>query len=544
MRGLMMDAPLLVSGFIEHAASVHGETEIVARTLDGGLHRYTYAAAGARCRRLARALLALGIGEGDRVGSLAWNTHHHFELFYGVPGIGAVLHTINPRLHDDTLTFIVNHADDRWICVDAATLPIAERLVSRLPGVRGWIYMGEDGEPPRSMLPSLLSFEALLARQDSRFDWPRLDEWSASTICYTSGTTGEPKGVVYSHRSTVLSALFMSTADMIGGYRSGEREAVMPIAPLFHANGWQMPFTAPMNGHKLVLPGRNFEPERLHELIQSERVTIAAAVPTLWLSLVDFVTTQGLSLAPLRAALLAGTKAPRTLIEVLEQRFGVTVGQSWGMTEAPGAVKATLPPGTFDLPSDAQMSRKLRQGRIGYGTELRIVDETGTPLPHDGVAVGRLEARGPCVAAAYLQQQAPVTAGWLSTGDVARVFSDGSVEIVDRVKDVIKSGGEWISSVAIENAALGHPAVRQAAVIAIDHPRWQERPLLLAVLKPGARLSRDEMIDHLRPQIAHWWLPDDVRFVESLPVTATGKVQKSALRERYRNVRAEAGRDG
>jgi acyl-CoA synthetase (AMP-forming)/AMP-acid ligase II len=539
MRGLMMDTPLLVSGFIEHAAGVHGDTEIVARTLAGGLYRSTYSATNLRCKRLARALLALGIAEGDRVASLAWNTHHHFELFYGVPGMGAVLHTLNPRLHDDTLVFIANHADDRWVCVDAATLPLAERLAARLPGVRGWIFMDEEAAPPRSSLPNLLSYEVLLARQEPSFDWPALDERNACTICYTSGTTGAPKGVVYSHRSTVLSALFMSTADMIGGYRTGARETVMPIAPMFHANGWQMPFTAPMNGHKLVLPGRNFEPERLHELIRAEKVTVAAAVPTIWLSLLDHVTARDLSLEPMRAALLAGTKAPRTLIEGLE-RFGIIVGQSWGMTEAPGAVKATLPPGTGALPPEAQMERKLRQGRIGYGTELRIVDESGATLPHDGVAVGQVQVRGPTVAASYLKLDAPVTEGWLATGDVARIFRDGSLEIVDRAKDVIKSGGEWISSVAIENAALGHPSVQQAAVIAVEHPRWQERPLLLAVLKPGTQLSRNELLDYLRPQIARWWLPDEVLFVESLPVTATGKVQKALLRERYRGVRPAA----
>ncbi|MGO8916023.1 MAG: long-chain fatty acid--CoA ligase [Stellaceae bacterium] len=537
MRGLMMDAPLLVSGIIEHAAAVHGSTEIVARTVEGDLHRYTYATARDRCKRLAKALLALGIGDGDRVGSLAWNTHHHFELFYGVSGMGAVLHTINPRLHDDTLVFIVNHAEDRWICVDAATLAIAERIAPRLPAVRGWIYMSAQAATPPTSLPHLLAYESLLAAQDGDHGWPLLDERRACTICYTSGTTGAPKGVVYSHRSMIIGALLMSTADMVGGYRSGAREAVMPIAPLFHANGWQMPYTAPMNGHKLVLPGRNFEPEKLHELMTTEQVTIAAAVPTVWLLLIDFLEARRLRLEPLRAAMVAGTKAPRSMIEALE-RFGVVVGQCWGMTEAPGVVKTTLPPGTIEQPAEVQMALKLRQGRIGYGTELRIVDDAGQTLPPDGEAIGHLQARGPVVAAAYYKQEAPLMDGWLVTGDVARIFRDGSIEIVDRSKDVIKSGGEWISSVAVENAALDHPSVQHAAVIAMEHPRWQERPLLIAVLKPGARVSRDELLDHLRPRIARWWLPDEVVFVDALPLTATGKVQKTLLRERYRRLGA------
>jgi len=535
VRGLMMDFPLLSSSIIDHAAAVYGATEVVARTIDGGLHRYTYADAYARCKRFSQALLRLGIEDGEPVGSLAWNTHHHFELFYGVPGSGAVLHTINPRLHEDQIAYIADHAADRLICVDAATLPIAERIAPRLPNVQGWIFMDPGDELPATTLPNLHSYERLLEAETGIYAWPNLDELHASTICYTSGTTGAPKGVVYSHRSTVISALLMSLADMIGGYQSGRLEVVMPIAPLFHANGWQMPYTAPMNGHKLVLPGRNFEPDKLYQLMAAEKVTIAAAVPTVWLSLVDYMNGKGLRLETLRAALVAGTKAPRSLIEEMEQRFGVVVAQTWGMTEAPGVLRTTLPPGIADGPDDQRMAYKLRQGRIGYGTELRLVDDEGKALPRDGEAIGHLEVRGICVAAAYHRQAAAISDGWLSTGDVAKVFPNGCVEIVDRSKDIIKSGGEWISSVAIENAALGHPGIQQAAVIAVAHPRWQERPLLLAVRRPGAAVTESDVIAHLRQHVVNWWLPDAVLFLEELPTTATGKVQKQVLRDRYLN---------
>ncbi len=539
MHGLMMDAPLLVSSILEHAARVHGTTEIVSRTAEGGLHRATYAAAHRRSKQLAKALARLGVRPGDRVASLAWNTHHHFELFYGVSGSGAVLHTINPRLFDEQLVYIANHAEDSWICVDAATLSIAERIAPQLMTVKGWIYMSVEPTLPSSKL-ELLSYERLLAAETDDYAWPQFDERQASVICYTSGTTGQPKGVVNSHRSTLLSALIMSTADMIGGYRSGMREVVMPIAPMFHGNGWQMVYTAPLSGQTMVLPGRNFEPDKLYEIMAQERVTLAACVPTVWMTLVDYLGRNGLKLPCLRAALIAGTKPPRSLVEALESQ-GVEVGQCWGMTEALGVTRCSMPPGLADASFEQRVEQKLKQGRVAFGTRLRIVDDAGNELPQDGQSYGHLQARGPCVAAGYLKQEASLSEdGWLQTGDVAKLYPDGTVEIVDRSKDVIKSGGEWISSAVIENAAMGHPAVAQAAVIGVAHPRWQERPLLIVVRRDGQQVSREELLDFLRPQMASWWLPEDVTFVDALPMTATGKVHKVTLRERFRDFVSQA----
>jgi fatty-acyl-CoA synthase len=387
---------------------------------------------------------------------------------------------------------------------------------------------GED--LPDTTLANIISYEGLLKSQRGNHEWPTFDERSASIICYTSGTTGDPKGIVYSHRSIILASLFMSTADMVGVFRPGEPEAVMPIAPLFHANGWMMPFTAPMNGQKLVLPGRNFEPSMLCELIANEGVTAAAAVPTVWLGIAQYLKETGVKIPSLRAALVAGTKAPKPLVEDLEAR-GISIGQVWGMTEAAGGVRSTPAPNYSKLSKDEQLQRKLRQGRMGFGTELRIVSDQGVPLPHDGETAGHLEARGPCIASGYYRHEAKTATGWLSTGDVARIHRDGTIEIVDRSKDVIKSGGEWISSITVESAAMEHPALALAAVVGVSHPRWQERPLLFATLKSGCSASRDQVIDHLAARLPKWWLPDDVIFVDALPMTASGKIRKAELRD-------------
>ena len=530
MLGLMMDTPLLTTDILRYAATAHGETEIVSRNVDGSIHRTCYSAAKERCLRLSGALQSFGLSKGDRLGSLAWNTHHHFELFYGVTGQGLVLHTINPRLFEETLIRIINHAEDRWIFIDAATLKLAESLAPHLTSVKGWLFMDASDDLPDSSLANIICYEGLLKAQHADHQWPSFDERSASIICYTSGTTGDPKGIVYTHRSIVLASLFMSTADMVGVFRPGELEAVMPIAPLFHANGWMMPFTAPMNGQKLVLPGRNFEPSMLCELIAAEGVTAAAAVPTVWLGIVQYLKQTGFKIPSLRAALVAGTKAPKPLVEDLESH-GISVGQVWGMTEAAGGVRSTPAPGSSKLTKDEQLQRKLRQGRMGFGTELRIVSDDGVPLSHDGETAGHLEARGPCIASGYYRDETKTSTGWLSTGDVARIHKDGTIEIVDRSKDVIKSGGEWISSITVESAAMEHPALALAAVVGVSHPRWQERPLLFATLKSGCSASRDQVIDHLAARLPKWWLPDDVIFVNALPMTATGKIRKAELRD-------------
>jgi fatty-acyl-CoA synthase len=536
LQGLIMDMPLMVSSAIQHAAELHGATEIVSRGVDGAIFRYTYAEAHRRTRRLANALARLGVRPGDRIGTLAWNTHRHFELFYGVSGSGAVLHPINPRLFADQIVYIVNHAEDAWLFIDTGTLPLAEQLAPRLAPVKGFVLMADRAATPaRTTLAPLLCYEELLAAESDDYAWPQIDERSASSICYTSGTTGDPKGVVYSHRSSVLVSMLF-TEWVYRGSRNGALETLMSLAPLFHANGWYFPYVAPMTGSRLVLPGRNYEPEMLYELFDGERVTITCGVPTMWLVLTDWMERHGRTLPHLRAVYSAGTAAPRSLVDKLTA-WGIEMNQLWGMTEALALTSPSLHPGALALPPEQQLARRMKAGRIGFGARLRIVDDEERPLPHDGVAVGHLRAKSPWISSSYFKGtgEALDRDGWLKTGDVASIDPDGYVTIVDRSKDLIKSGGEWISSIALEDAACGHPEVMQAAVIAAFHPKWQERPLLIVTRRPGSQLDRETLLEFLRPRVAGWWLPDDVVFVPEMPMTATGKIHKLTLRERFRD---------
>jgi fatty-acyl-CoA synthase len=537
LQGLQMNMPLMVSSLIDHAATYYADTAIVARTIEGDVYRYSYGEAGSRARRLAKALLDIGVAPGDRVGSLAWNTHRHFEMFYGVSGMGAVLHTINPRLFADQIVYIINHAEDRILFLDAATLPVIEPIAARLTTVKDYVMMTpRERMPAKISIANLLCYEELIEAANDDYVWPEFDEHAASTICYTSGTTGNPKGVVYSHRSAMLSSMLVSNIVCLGA-RNGGRETLMPMAPMFHGNAWEFPYVAPMMGTKLVLPGRNYEPDKLYEMIESEGVTITCGVPTMWIILTDWLDRTNKRFSKLRMTLSSGSAPPRSLVEKLERNYGVEMAQAWGMTEALGGSNALMKPGSAELSFDERIDRRMKSGRAMWGVKYKIVDDAEREVAHDGVAFGHLRVKAPWIASGYFKAEgdnALDDEGYLKTGDMATIDPDGYVTLTDRSKDVIKSGGEWISSIALENIAAGHPDVLQAAVIGVAHPKWQERPLLIVVRRQGSDLDGNALIDFMRDKVVSRWLPDDVAFIDAMPMTGTGKIQKLTLREQFK----------
>jgi 3-(methylthio)propionyl---CoA ligase len=540
MRGLMMDRPLLISSILDYAADYHGAAEMVSCGTDHPPHRITYAALRGRVKQLANALRdELGVALGDRIATLAWNDHRHVELYYAIAGIGAICHTINPRLFPDQIAYIVAHAEDRYLFADPMFLPLLERLAPRLTSVQGIFVLGEDADRPATGL-EVRAYESLIAGHPAELEWPSFAETTACGLCYTSATTGNPKGALYHHRSTVLHALAIALPDAMG---LSCRETVLPVVPMFHVNAWGLPYACPLVGARMVMPGPRLDGASLYEAFERERVTFASGVPTIWFGLLNHLKETGRRPSSLRRVVIGGAAAPRSMIETFEKDYGIEVLHGWGMTEmSPVGAVCSLDPTRAGLPDEERYRIKQKQGHAIWGVEFKIVDEQGRRLPHDGKAAGVLYVRGPWIASAYFRdEQASAEAldaeGWFSTGDVATIDTDGYMQITDRAKDMIRSGGEWISSIALENAAVGHPGLAEAAAIAAVHPKWGERPLLVAVRRPGAEVEKADVIAFLGDKVASWWLPDDVVFVDELPHTATGKVKKSLLRERFEGYR-------
>jgi 3-(methylthio)propionyl---CoA ligase len=547
MLGQMMDIPLLISSLLVHADRYHGDTEIVSRTVEGasadngssiqgGIHRYTYRDAHARAKKLANVLTAQGIQQGDRVATLAWNGYRHFELYYAISGMGAVMHTINPRLHPEQVAWIANHAEDKVLFFDLSFAPVVEKIAALCPKVKAWVAMTDRKHMPALKIDRLLCYEDLVEAASAAFEWPSFDERAAACLCYTSGTTGNPKGVLYSHRSTLLHAMASIQPDVFG--LSG-RETVLPIVPMFHVNAWGIAYTAPMVGAKLVFPGAALDGPSVCELFETEQVTFSAGVPTVWLGVLQYLQSTGKKPSSLKKMVCGGSAVPPALTKAYWEQYGIKIHQAWGMTEM-------SPLGTFNslkkkhesLNKDEQFAIEVKQGRVIYGVDLKIVDADGKELPRDGKASGDLLVRGPWIVDGYYQlDSSPLVDGWFPTGDVGTLDPDGYLQITDRSKDVIKSGGEWISSIDLENLAMAHPAVAMAAVIGVAHPKWDERPLLVVVKKPGQDVSAAEMLKFYDGKIAKWWTPDDVQFIDALPLGATGKVQKNKLREHFKDYR-------
>ena len=540
MQGLMMDMPLLISGLIQHAERHHGDGEIVSRTADGSIHRYTYRDAAKRSRQLANALKRLGAQPGDRVATLAWNGFRHFEIYYAVAGSGAVIHTINPRLFAEQIAYIANHAEDKFVFFDLSFAPLVEKLAPLLKTVKGYVAMCAREAMPKGNIPNLLCYEELLAKENDAFQWPSFDERTAACLCYTSGTTGNPKGALYSHRSTMLHAFGAALPDALN---ISARDVVLPVVPMFHVNAWGLPYSCALVGAKMVFPGQQLDGKSVYELFESEGVTVSAGVPTVWLLLLNYMKENKLRFSTLKRTVIGGSACPPAMIRAFQDEYGVQVLHAWGMTEmSPLGTVGTFKAKHAQRTKEERDALQFKQGRVIYGVDMRIVGEDGRELPWDGKAFGDLQVRGPWIISSYFKGEGgdPLKADangakWFPTGDVATIDPDGIMQITDRSKDVIKSGGEWISSIDLENIAMAHPKVQEAAVIGVKHPKWDERPIVVAVKRPGQEVSKDEILKFFEGKIAKWWMPDDVVFVAELPHTATGKLSKLTIRQQMKD---------
>ncbi len=534
MLGLMQDWPLLCHKIMDHAAIQHGSREIVSRSVEGPIHRTNYRELRARSLRLAQRLEMDGFKLGDRIATLAWNTWRHLEGWYGIMGIGAVYHTLNPRLFPEQIAWIMNHAEDQAIMVDLTFVPLIEAIAAKVPSLKRIIIMTDEAHMPETKLDNVVCYESWIAEADGDFAWKSFDENTAAGMCYTSGTTGDPKGVVYSHRSNVLHSLISSQPDTMN---ISALTTILPIVPMFHANAWGVALTAPMVGAKLVMPGGGMDGASVYELLETEKVTMSAAVPTVWLGLLQYLEETGKELPYLERVVIGGSACPRSMMETLQQKYNVEVVHAWGMTEmSPIGSLGSLKPAFADKDMETRLDVQVKQGYAPFGVEMKITDDENVEKPWDGKQFGRLKVRGPAISNAYYggdgaEQFDPD--GYFDTGDVAHIDEHGYMQITDRSKDVIKSGGEWISSIDLENLAVGHPDVAEAAVIGIAHPKWDERPLLIIIRKPGKEPSGAEILDFMQGKIARWWMPDDVAFVDEIPHTATGKIQKMTLRKQF-----------
>jgi 3-(methylthio)propionyl---CoA ligase len=534
--GLMMDRPLLLSDVLEHAAHQFGDGEVVSRETHGPLFRYTYADCAGRARKLAHALVGLGLEPGSAVGSIAWNNHRHLEAYYAVSGSGMVMHTCNPRLHPQQLIYIINHAEDSVMLFDATFAPLIKGIAAHCPQVRAWVCLADaEHTPAIEGVANVLSYEDLIAPCSETFDWPSFDERTGAALCYTSGTTGNPKGALYSHRAIVLNAM---SGCMPGLLNLSPAQTILPVVPMFHINAWCIPYGALLAGARLVLPGPKLDGQSLYELMEAEAVTISAGVPTIWQALLGHVEQHGLRFSTMRCTAVGGSAMPQALIAKFMDDYGVEVRHGWGMTETTAvATLGVLSPRDRALPPERQHALLAKQGKSVFGVDIKVVDETGAALPRDGTSQGELMVRGHWIIDTYFKgEKSPLVDGWFPTGDIATIDAEGVMQIRDRTKDVIKTGGEWISSIDLESAAVAHPAVAMAAVIGVKHPKWDERPLLFIVRKPGQSLEKEEILAFLAERVAKWWVPDDVVFLDALPVGGTGKVQKGDLRKEYGGV--------